>query len=264
MPPPPWTNDRYWTRGRILGFSEGRFRFHYEPGVDILTAYDRDLRRGLYWLPKLAYLPWWERSFPMRLLMHFWSAATPLQPLHAGAAGLPDGGVLIAGLSGSGKSTTTLACLDSDLLYAGDDYIAADCETPHAYSLYNAAKVEADNLDRLPFLRPLLANPGGLANGEKAMTFLVRHCPAKLTAGFPLRAILLPKVTGLRDTTIVPARPMDALAAIAPTTILHLAEDSALIMRKVSKLVRALPVYRLNAGVDLPQIPAAILRLLRG
>ena len=35
-------------------------------------------------------------------------------------------GVLIAGKSGSGKSTSTLACLTSGLLYAGDDYVLVD------------------------------------------------------------------------------------------------------------------------------------------
>ena len=103
------------------------------------------------------------------------------------------GGVLIAGKSGSGKSTTTLACLTSGLLYAGDDYVLADVAAePYVHSLYSTAKLVPDNCDRFPQLRPLVSNPDKL-DEQKALIYLRealsrQYCPRLSTSGHPSAA----------------------------------------------------------------------------
>ena len=186
----------------------------------------------------------------------------PFQPIHAGAVGYPDGGVLVVGGSGSGKSTATLACLDSDIGYAGDDYVLVRTEPePRVYSLYNTAKLEPDNLARFPSLRPHLDNAGALGT-EKALVFLHRARPDKISRGFPIRAILCPRVTGRPDTVCRPARAQDAFLAIAPTTTMHLAGARRQTLEKLFRLAKSVPSYVLESGTDIPQIPRAISRLL--
>ena len=194
----------------------------------------------------------------MRSILHWSLRHDPLQAIHAGAVGNANGGVLIAGKSGSGKSTTTLACLTSGLLYAGDDYVLADIAAePYVHSLYSTAKLVPDNCDRFPQLRPLVSNPDKL-HEQKALIYLRETFPPALSADFPLRAILLPRVTGLPDTKLAKAGAMDAFRAIAPTTLLHLTRATDEAARKISALCRSLPVYWLDAGTDLTQIPQVI------
>jgi len=131
------------------------------------------------------------------------------------------------------------------------------------WSLYHTAKVEADNLERLPFLKPWLVNAERLS-AEKAMVFVGRHRPEKILREFPLKAILLPRVTGELDTRLKPGSASDAMHAILKTCLIQLPYHADALTRKVAKLVRQIPVYRLECGTDLRQIPERIVSLLAG
>jgi len=261
-PPPPWGADSYGIRGEIDGFNDARFRTVYQPGSDILLMLDRRRSEALYWISDHRKLPYWERSFPGRTIFHWWLEELPLQPVHAAAVGLPEGGVLITGASGSGKSTSALACLDSDLLYAGDDYVLVrHSPSPHVYSLYGTAKVEVQNLVRFPRMRDAVSNASRLES-EKALVFLREFSPQKLITGFPLRAILVSRVTGRRDTELRRSTSAEGFRALAPTTLSHLPGAERQAFAKISALARSVPIYTLEAGTDLAQIPRIILDLL--
>jgi hypothetical protein len=263
MPPAPWAPECHGQRGLIQGYNDERFFTTYEIGIDILQMFDASQNSAIYWVRDYEWIPYWENSFPMRSILHWRFQDEPMQAIHAGAVGTTSGGVLIAGKSGSGKSTTTLACLMSDLLFAGDDYVLADvAAAPYVHSLYSTAKLVPDNCDRFPKLRPLVSNPDKL-NEQKALIYLREHFPANVVRGFPLRAILLPRVTGLQNTRLVKAGTMDAYRAIAPTTLLHLTRATEEAARKISTLCRSLPVYWLEAGTELAQIPQVIREFLR-
>ena len=128
-------------------------------------------------------------------MFHWWAAPTTLQPLHGGAVGRHGVGVLVVGPSGAGKSTTTLACLEAGMEYAGDDYVIVDVDEPTVHSLYSTVKLEPDNLDRFPTLAPLVANAGRLES-QKAIVRLHEHRGDRLVNSLRLRAIVLPRVTG--------------------------------------------------------------------
>jgi hypothetical protein len=262
MPPAPWAPECHGQRGVIEGYNDERFFTTYEIGIDILQMFDAKRNTAIYWVRDYEWIPYWENSFPMRSILHWRFQDEPLQAIHAGAVGTESGGVLIAGKSGSGKSTTTLACLTSNLLYAGDDYVLADITgKPYLHSLYSTAKLVSDNCDRFPQLKGLVSNSDKLAE-QKALIYLREHFPASVVRGFPLRAILLPRVTGLRDTRLVKAGAMDAYRSIAPTTLLHLTRATEQASSKISTLCRALPVYWLEAGTDLEQIAQVIAEFL--
>ena len=261
-PPPPWDADSYGIRGEIAGFNDARIRTVYQPGSDILLMLDRQRCEALYWVSDHRKVPYWERSFPCRTIFHWWFEDLPLQPVHAAAVGVPEGGVLITGASGSGKSTSALACLDSELQFAGDDYVlVSHSPSPHVYSLYATAKVEVENLARFPQLRDAVSNAGRLES-EKALVFMREFAPRKLCAGFPIRAILVSRVTGRRDTQLRRSTAAEGFRALAPTTLSHLPGAEREAFAKISALARAVPVYRLEAGTDLAQIPRVILDLL--
>jgi hypothetical protein len=261
MLPPPWGPDQYTNLGEIDGYNEGGFHVTYQPGTDILQCLDRDRNLAVYWTPSWRIIPWWEQSFPLRSILNWWMKHREFQPVHAAAVGSGSGGLLITGPSGSGKSTTTLSCLGK-LGYAGDDYVLVRTHpSPFVHSLYSTAKIDPDNLYRFPFLRSFVSNPDRL-DSEKALIFLGEHMPEALSGGFPIRAIVVPRVTGLTDTTVERAPSSTALLALAPTTTMHLRATRRETLAKLFHLVKSVPCYRLLAGTDLTQIPEILSSLL--
>jgi hypothetical protein len=258
-----WDASAFRPRGEIVGFNTERYRTVFQQGADAFLMLDRQQREAVYWVSDAGQVPYWERSFPLRTAFHWWFEDLPLQPVHAAAVGFADGGVLITGPSGCGKSTTALACLNSELLYAGDDYVLVQhAPSPHVYCLYGTAKLEPENLVRFPALEPFLDNPDHL-DREKALVFLRTWMPGKLNAGFPIRALVTPRVTGRRNTLLIRAGALEAVRALAPTTLYHLPGAERKAFAKIAALVRQLPCYVLEVGTDLPQIPVRIMELLR-
>ncbi len=270
LPAIPWdfaadrcTRD-YGTQGEIRGYNNARFGALHHQWYEQLTLIDRQRRIGIVWFADAAAQPYWERAFPLRPLLHLWSRDTDVQLLHAAAVGTPRGGALLIGVSGTGKSSTALSCVpDHDqppgLRLAGDDYTAVriDAAAPTVYSLYNIAKLNADNIGRFPHMARWISNPDRL-DTEKAMLSLYDHAPDALIGSFPLKAILLPRITGAARTQITPARPFEALWAAAPTTIFQLIGAKAHTLHKLTALVRCAPVYTLALGADRYEIPDAI------
>jgi hypothetical protein len=260
MPFKPWRDDPACVLGEVRGYHGDRIAAVYEAAADFLHLVDRERGLAVSWVADAARVPWWVGSFPLRLVLHCWLRDEPSQLVHAGAVGVPHGGVLIAGRAGSGKSTTTLACLDSPLRIAGDDYVLLDIEPPYVHGLYGIAKLEPDMVSRFA-LAGMLVN-GERVDSEKPMLGLNVHAPESLSAGFPVRAVMLPRVLGTGDTSVSPATPIDVLHALAPTTVFHMRVDRQRVLAKLGVFARQVPGYWLDTGTELEQIPAAILEIV--
>jgi hypothetical protein len=234
-----------------------------ERGYPGITLFDRVRRLGLYWVPDLAALPEWVTGAPLRLLFHWWMTLHGGQLVHGAAVGTTGGGVLISARGGSGKSTSALACLAAGMQYAGDDYVLLELRpSPRVSSVYATAKVAPTQLAQFPWLTEMVANPGAL-DREKALIFLNRGDATPLSDGFPLRAVLVPRVTGRPETTVRTLSPASALAAIAPSTILFHPRGGDHELQRLGQLVRTVPTYLLECGTDLAQIPRVISSLLQ-
>ena len=261
LPPPCWNWQQADGHGLINDLSDGYSGyFQQDTGVFMWVAYAE--RMAIIWGTDLTILPEWEQSFPFRYVLHKWQEYGNRYVLvHAGAVGTPAGGVLLTGASGAGKSTGTLACINTALHYAGDDFVMIDLESPFVHSLYNIAKINPDNLHRFPNFRPLIDNPDA-ALDQKFQVYLYQHYPDSVIAGFPLKAIMLPHFSGKTNTTIRWATPAEALKALAPSTMALLRADQRT-FQKMSRLVNQLPLFWLETGTDLAQIPALILSTIQ-
>lgn len=255
LPPPCWDWAQADGHGTIRGLEEGFFA-NFQQDAGVFTLLDFERHTALLWIDDAAALPEWERSFPFRTILHLLLQNGPCVLVHGGAVGTHAGGALLTGRSGAGKSTATLACLGSGLRYAGDDFVLLDTRTHRVFSLYNVAKLDADNLGRFPQFRPLVANPWALPD-QKAQVFLHRHRPETLALDFPLTALLAVQHTGRTETRVVPASEAEVLKALAPSTLALLRAD-ARTFGKLTALVRQLPCFRLETGTHLPGIPAAM------
>lgn len=258
-PPPPWGGyGPYTRRGDVLGYNNDRISTAYNVSANVLTMLDRKVSLGLYWTRDVRRLPSYETSAPLRPVLHWWANRYGRQCVHGGAVGTPNGGVLLAGKGGSGKSTTTLSCLTSGLAYLSDDYcLVATDPAPYAHSLYSSAKLDADNIHRVPHVRRALSNADRL-DKEKALFFLHEHYPERIVAGFPIRALLLPSVTGRPETTLAPASERSALMALALSTMSQLPGAGHTTLQMLNRLVKQVPCYHLQLGTDLARIPDVV------
>ena len=263
LPPPPWQQVDYAARSQVRGYETGPLLAAYQLDSGALSLLDLTQNCALYAVQAAEQLPYYESGMPLRTILHWWLRAQGRQLVHAAAVGTAQGGVLIVGQGGSGKSTTALACLLAGMRYVADDYcVVTPTAQPMVASLYNSGKVVADHLRSFPALAPLVSNPAGLGQGEKALLLLQRHFPAQLAACLPLRAILQPQITGQPATSLQPINSSSALRSLAPSTIFQLSNGGEQDFRLLAALVRQVPTYRLALGTEIGQIPGVIQKLL--
>jgi Coenzyme PQQ synthesis protein D (PqqD) len=253
-------------RGEVRAFHSPQIPVLYHAGPDLLSVVDITRRTAYFLKRDDSTLPYWEFGSPFRTILHFWLSTQGMQFVHGGAVGNASGGILLVGKGGAGKSTTALACLNGGMAYAGDDYCAVELQdAPYLHSVYSSGKLKGPrDLDRFPALRDYVWNPDCFAknNGDKATFFLSRWCPRGMSSGFPLRAILVPLVTGERDTHLGECSEAQALLAISASTIAQLPMAGSRDLGRLGDLVARLPRYMLYLGTDLAQIPAAVQSVL--
>ncbi|MFO1520298.1 MAG: serine kinase [bacterium] len=240
--------------GEIFDHHSEDFDVAFHRGDDTALSLDRKGSEGFYWVPDAREAPYYDRASPLKHLLQWWFIPRGSQIVHAGAVGTEKGAVLIVGKSGSGKSTTSLAALKSPLSYVGDDYcLVSFSGVPRVHSLYNSGKLCIDNLHRFPDLEPLVSNRHELPE-EKAMFFLYPSFKEKLVESLPLMAVLIPRITGRAGTSLNRTSGLEALKALAPSTLLQLPGAGERGLKALGELIRKVPVYRLNLGNELDEV----------
>jgi hypothetical protein len=258
-----WNGNQYQRRGEVRGFVNNRIFTAKQWESDALVIVDLERNLALYWVENVDRIPYWEMGAPLQSIFNAWLSQRQLQLVHGAFVGVETGGVLLVGKGGSGKSTTALSCLNSDLMYGSDDYCLITPEpVPTAFSLYSTGKKNADDLDRLPFLKSLISNPDKL-DREKAVYFIQSQFPEKILRSCPLKAILIPQVTGKLATTLTETSVQIGITALLPSTIMQIAGAGKLACDLINKTLSQLPCYYLNVGTDMPQIAQTIQRFLQ-
>ena len=129
------------------------------------------------------------------------------------------------------------------------------------FSLFSTGKLAAGDLQRLPFLASRVSNREHLLK-EKALFYLNEHIPEKMLPTFPIKAILIPRVTGKPQTSLLAATPAAALASFAPSTMILAPRMAGATFQLLSGIVRQVPCYYLDLGIDPLEIPRVILDLV--
>ncbi|MBP7832248.1 MAG: serine kinase [Candidatus Levybacteria bacterium] len=229
----------------------------------ILNVYDASSQTAFFWVPDARKVPFDELTSPLQNILHKFLMLKGAYLVHAGAVGTPRGGILLAGKGGSGKSTSVLSCLNSELFYAADNCtLLTGGSNPTAYSLYSSARLHGQTLWRVPHLIPSVVNRSDLKR-EKAVMFLNQMWREKLISQFPLRAIFLPHVTSSLNTTIVPAKTKDAIHALILSTVVQLPQTDPHMVQELIKIIHSVPAYHLELGTEMSQIPQVILKFLK-
>lgn len=243
------------------GYAGGSLRAFYQPVAGALSLLDGASGRAHWWLRDAAAAPYYERAAPFKHVLQWWIADRGGALLHSAAVGVGGQGLLIAGPSGSGKSSTALACVDAGFAFASDDYLLIDAaHPPHAHMAYATAKVVRSSLARHAHHRQHFRNLA--RDDEKPMLFVHDLAPDRVGAPLALRAVILPVVAHRPSTVLSPMHPAEMLRALAPSSILlfPLAGDAA--FRRMADLCRELPCWRAELSDDPIDIATALRGLL--
>jgi hypothetical protein len=259
----PWRAADAINQGMIAGLEGSDYRACWDKLGHAVHLFDRRRKIGIYAVRSRRDFRGWERSIPLRHILHWWSVAQGGQLMHAGAVGSVTGGVLLLGPSGAGKSTTTLACLAGGLSIASDDFVLIDllANPVMIHSVSSTAKLSHAALLRFPELAARVANPAE-AEPEKAIFFLDHFAPSSLIAAMPLKAFVVLNQRPGHDSALERVSAATALQACAPNTLFLLPGERAPGFVQIAALFRRFPCFRLDLGYELSQIPQRLRDLL--
>lgn len=257
LPSPPWNEKNVVARGEIAGLGP---MVSAAVTTRTFSLLDRGSGQAFFWTPDGRTLPWWERAAPFRTILS-WSLEDR-ERYFVHAAGVASGGkaVLLAGPGGSGKSTTSVACLAAGLDFLGGDYVIFSQSTsPSVHSIYSSAKLDDRSLDLIPALKPLVAGPKQRDN-DKNVIYLEERFRERLVSDATLIAILLPSIGP--STSLVRASPAATLRLLAPSSIFQLPGAGKSTFQAISALVQTIPSSHLQIGPDPSGAVKAIAALL--
>lgn len=220
--------------------------------VSELHLFDIAAAEGIYWVRDaflMSVASPDSLAAPFRTLFSWFYASEKKVIIHAAGVGDSEGGVLFIGPGGSGKSNSSLACLDHGWRFAGDDSILIDVlGAPTAYSLYSSARLSREDLQRFKRFEAAVRFQDEESE-EKIRLLLADEFPELLVNNFPIQAIFAPLIDrALEEPRVERLTPVEALRALAPSSILHIPGYSQHTLDYLSKLVSKVPSYRLFAG----------------
>jgi len=244
----------------VLHGSEHSFVFHaFENAMSYLDSAEGV---AVYVVEDADTLPPWERACPLRAILTWWFSPQALLLAHGAAVGSPDGAVVLAGPGGSGKSTTALACLAAGMGYLGDDYVLLDPHSHTVWSVYGSSKLADDHLLRFPHLmRPEEPGPADPSDAKR-IGWPAEVLPEAMVTSAPVRAIVVPVVTGGPQCVLTRVPASRALMAVAPLTMFQTPGDQRAAFQLSTRFVSGLPTYRLDLGEGMDRVPHLIRDLL--
>ena len=234
-----------------------------------LAMLDREANIGGYWVPDAVDYPstpgafYWGWANPLRGILNWYFAARDRLFVHAAAVGAFGSAVLLPAPSGSGKTSTALRCLVDGMDFLGEDYSVVSLDGgPVVHSIYSTAKLHADEYDNRRTQVRLPVEPAR-KEFEKYIFPLYPHFASQLVASRPLRAIVVPRVTGIDSPVLARCESRVALAALAPSSILQVPGAGQASFSKMRRLVTDLPCYSLQLGAQSERVPGMLQALLK-
>ena len=200
----------------------------------------------------------YERCKPLARPLLEWHNDRNIQIIHASLVGRNNRGVLFAGKSGSGKSTSALVCFCAGFQFLSEDYVGLQQVRDGSFighSVYNSAFLKICDLARFPSFGPYLMK--GLSHEEKCAVVLSQVFPERLARVMPVRALVLPRILDTAHPKFYPASKGEALLALGPSSLMQIPNRRSGVrgFEKMAQLVEKVPCYWLELGRDSTTIP---------
>jgi hypothetical protein len=248
--------------GLATSFERGRVFRYVKPGA--ITWLDRGAGRAIGWRASGLHLAPQEQSKPLPLLLGIWYYDCDVHMVHAGLVARRRQGVLVGGGSGAGKSTTTLACLQTGFEFLGDDQCGLQALEDGSFlghSVYGGARVEPHHVGHFPQLRAG-AGVGQAVHDDKLLLFPAEMQPTHMARTAIIRVIVLPRVVAAEQSRVRRASKGEALLRLAPTSLFTAFGAGAGGFERLGRLVERVPCFWLELGRDISAVPERVEALL--
>ena len=228
---------------RVPSWSDQNRSVLFFPAQRGVAVYNHKTSNAFLWMPSVSAIPWWENASPLQWFHDLAATQFGQATIHAAAVGRSGKGVLIAGQSGTGKSTLALACLGAGLDFAGDDYCVAELGPhPVCHSLYNSAKWKNDARVVPKWLETVPAEVVDRSNA-KGILYVAEYQPERIALELDVAAIVVPRQAGDAAPLLERCRPETVFRALAPSTLFQSEADGRKVITFLSELTRRSPGY---------------------
>lgn len=199
------------------------------------------------------------RARPFHKLLSAWLWDEGVQFVHAGLVSSGERGLLLVGNGGAGKSTASIAALMAGMDYLGDDFVgfSQDGNQVTGFGFYASCLLDRHHILNFPQLADASLAPN-LAIEHKNVAFLGERLKPQLRHECSVQAIAMPRVIPDPRSSFEPAKKIEALRAIAPTSVMYLPRPSKEAFHRLSDMVNALPCYWFNSGSNIDAIGETI------
>jgi hypothetical protein len=225
--------------------------------------FDPDFAMGVRFQTNPSAYPEWEPTAPLAHFLNWAMRAEKRMVLHAATLGCAGRGVLIAAPGGHGKSGTTLAGVLNGLTSVGDDYCVVDLAgNITAYPFFRKMKQDQAGLERVG----LKVDPSTMTgpNWQDKFVFDLRHfAPEAAVDSLAIQAILLPEITHSKTTEFRPAKALEVLRFLGPSTMKQLSGDREGVFDACAEIARRIPGVHMQLGTNPAEIAAAVGRFIR-
>lgn len=257
-------SDLTWKSGEgfLAAYARGRLLYYRQRAG--ATWFDRRSRHMVGWRAMGQELGITERSKPLPLLLSIWYNDHDVHIIHAGLIAQNGEGVLVGGPSGTGKSTTSLACLMNGFDYLGDDHIGLSVGAKGlftGYSLYNGARLSAHLLAQFAPLKSF-AMPSDSPKDDKFLVLLSQVLPSQIERAATIRAIVLPRISHAEKSHLKRATKREVMLRLAPTSFFTPFNSGARGFERLGQLVDRVPLYWLEMTECLDEIPPLVHQIL--
>lgn len=230
--------------------SSKRFQLYYIEHLRTLFTLNYESKIAVYWTSSPIKEISLDFTFPIRYIAEAIYRNRNGFILHSGVVGKNGKGVLFTGKSGSGKSTTSLACL-----LAGFDFICDDHCLYHnkiTYNLTQFAKLTSTSLEILSQLehRNLLT---GNTSDNKIIIPLLPNFNSNIKNSLTIKAVIQPILTQDPKASLIPCSAKESLKSLAPSSFSRIVSAHKQELSIMSQLVKSVPNYKLFLNEDLRQ-----------
>lgn len=253
LPNPPWRPWDFVRGGRIRGMITGDLIAKFDGRAGLFEVIDARHRRGLFHVVDGSRLPAWHDRCPFRFSFAHWADAAGVAMMHAAAVVVDGSGLVLAGVSGSGKSTTASVAALNGMELLGDDTCLVDPLGPIVASIYGLTKLENESVMRIGADRLAAWAPIRSADSEAILA------PSDLARQAPLRCVLALEINGEETTRLSERLDTDEALHVLMETVRE--ENHGLTPGAIAALesvVAAAPVRRLLLGADQEEIVSAL------
>lgn len=212
-------------------------------------------------------IPGHIRAAPLRHLACWLAAQVGCAALHAGSLARPSvrgwRGVLLAGVGGSGKSTTVVDAVRMRCNTVGEDYVFSTLHEGEVFAqpLYDSVKLSPGVARRVG-----LPQPTWVAQQAKGSAKIVSHLSGlrvdSIIPRMQVQAVLRVVIDRAGPTRLAMGERCAALRDMGVSTALQNPGSRAAVLRYCVMLLEHLPVYELFIGPSTHNLPALLDDLL--